>query len=270
MPWPIRSGPASPAPWSSWNSQSGRCAGRLELYIRRATACGRCSGCSTRRPVHGNRQRLAAAHAVGSDFPKRQDPLLHLVRQHLCMSRGPSGLPDVGNRPSVDQLITTPPGGNPTGKCNEAGKAPCKDGLVTHPESLLPTTYAMELGIMPTITIRCAWAITRFPISMARVQELSNEQPGVTRVGTGGFGDQHNTWAWSMAWFNDMLYVGTGRETNCVTSATSAIQLQTPSLYPPESAIARQTITICRCRPRSGNTIRRRISGPMCSNRRTH
>jgi hypothetical protein len=42
-----------------------------------------------------------------------------------------------------------------------------------------------------------------------------------------------------MAWFNNMLYVGTGREPNCVTAATSAIQLGRPVCIRPPSAIAR-------------------------------
>ena len=146
---------------------------------------------------------------------------------------GTSGCPTSETGPILT-TITTPPGGDPNGKCTVAGNAPCNDGLVTHPESLLPTTYAMELGIIANNHYQLRMGDSSFSYIKARVQELSNEQPGVARVGTGGFGDQHNTWAWSMAWYKNMLYVGTGRETYCVTAATSAIQLQTPSLYPPE------------------------------------
>lgn len=32
-----------------------------------------------------------------------------------------------------------------------------------------------------------------------------------------GFGDRHNSWAQSMAWWNDHLYVGTGRESLCTS-----------------------------------------------------
>ncbi len=131
------------------------------------------------------------------------------------------------------QLITTPPGGNPTGKCNQANTAPCEDGLVNHPETLLPTSYAMELGILPVNHYALRMGDNSFTFINGRIQDLWNEQPGFNRVATAGFGDQHNNWSWSMAWFNGMLYVGTGREPNCVTSATSAIQLQSPSLYPP-------------------------------------
>jgi len=142
------------------------------------------------------------------------------------------------------QQITTLPGGNPKGTCNGPDNnaplnAPCEDGLVNHPESLLPTTYAMELGILPVNHYLLRMGDNSFPFVNGVLQELSNQQPGVTKVATGGFGDQNNSWAWSMAWFtppgapNGMLYVGTGREPNCVTSATSAIQLGEKSLYPP-------------------------------------
>ena len=128
--------------------------------------------------------------------------------------------------------ITTPPGGKAT-PCGNPGNAPCNDGLVTRPESLLPTSYAMELGILAYNHYLLRMGDFSFALVNGVVQELSNQQPGVTRVAAGGFGDQHNNWSWSMAWFNNLLYVGTGREPNCVTSATSAIQLAIPSLYPP-------------------------------------
>jgi hypothetical protein len=128
--------------------------------------------------------------------------------------------------------LTTPSGGKAT-PCGKPGNAPCNDGLVTHPESLLPTTYSTELGVIAENHYLLRMGQFSFSFVNARVQELSNQQPGFSRVATGGFGDQNNSWSWSMAWFNNMLYVGTGREPNCVTSATSAIQLQSPSLYPP-------------------------------------
>lgn len=129
-------------------------------------------------------------------------------------------------------LITTPPGGKQT-PCGQTGNAPCNDGLVTHDETLLPSTYGMELGILAYNHYLLRMGDYSFNFINGVVQELSNQQPGVTRVGTGGFGDQNNSWSWSMAWFKNMLYVGTGREPNCVTSATSAIQLNIASLYPP-------------------------------------
>jgi len=112
-------------------------------------------------------------------------------------------------------------------------KAPKNDGLVTHPETLLPTTYAMELGVIAVNHYLLRMGDNSFSFVNARVLELHNQQPGFSKVATGGFGDQHNNWSWSMAWFNNMLYVGTGREPNCITSATSQIQIGAPGLYPP-------------------------------------
>ena len=128
--------------------------------------------------------------------------------------------------------ITTPQGGKAT-PCGAKGNAPCNDGLVTYPETLLPSTYGMELGIVPVNHYLLRMGDNAFPFINGHVQELSNQQPGVTLVGNNGFGDSHNNWAWSMAWFKNMLYVGTGRETACVTAATSAIQIGIASLYPP-------------------------------------
>lgn len=120
-----------------------------------------------------------------------------------------------------------------TGGAPPKGHAPVNDGLVTHPESLLPTTYAMELGVVHTNHYGMALGIYSFPFILGRVMQLENDQPGFAKIATGGFGNQHNTWAWTMAWFKGQLYVGTGREVYCVTSATSAVQLGIPGLYPP-------------------------------------
>jgi len=124
------------------------------------------------------------------------------------------------------QILTSITGGS---------SAPFNDGLVDHPETLLPTNYAMELGVVNCNHFALLQGSFSFSFVYANVIAQDNEQfgPGFARVGTGGFGDEHNTWAWSMVWFNNNLYVGTGREVYCVTSATSAIQLGLPGLYPP-------------------------------------
>lgn len=111
--------------------------------------------------------------------------------------------------------------------------APYNDGLVNHPETLLPTTYSMELGVIHSNHFGLFQGPNSFPFIQGRVMSIESEQPGFTMISTGGFGDQHNTWAWSMTWFNNKLYVGTGREVYCVTSATAAIKLGIPGLYPP-------------------------------------
>ena len=38
------------------------------------------------------------------------------------------------------------------------------------------------------------------------------ESTDFRKVASGGFGDRHNSYAWSMAWFRDRLYVGTNRD----------------------------------------------------------
>jgi hypothetical protein len=164
-------------------------------------------------------------------FQNAKIPFYTLSGNTFVCPGGPGTCP-TGTTGPILTTITTPKGGKAT-PCGQTGTAPCNDGLVTHPETLLPTAYSMELGVIANNHYQLRMGDSSFSYINARVQELSNEQPGVTRVASGGFGDQHNTWAWSMAWFNNMLYVGTGRETYCVTSATTAIQLATPSLYPP-------------------------------------
>ena len=129
----------------------------------------------------------------------------------------------------------------PTGQLLQAitgGKnSPPNDELVTEPETLLPTTYAMDLGVELVNHYQLRLGDNSWSMIYARVmaqESQQNGQPGLTRVATGGFGDQHNTEAWSMAWFNGQLYVGTGREVNCVAAADAALQAGIPTLYPPE------------------------------------
>jgi len=130
-------------------------------------------------------------------------------------------------------ILCTITGGtaNKTGGCQ--GGAPQNDGLVTEPESELPTTYAMQLGIINTNHYGMVQGVNSFSFIQGRVTQLENSQPGFNRISTGGFGDQHNTWNWSMAWFQGKLYVGTGREVYCVTSATAFVKIGAPGLYPP-------------------------------------
>src|SRR5205814_5728646 len=72
------------------------------------------------------------------------------------------------------------------------------------------------------------------PFIFGHVMAQETQQPGSSMISTGGFGDVHNTWAWSMQWFKGKLYVGTGREVACVTTATAMLQTGLP-LYPPPS-----------------------------------
>jgi len=111
--------------------------------------------------------------------------------------------------------------------------APKNDGLVTLPETILPTTYGMELGLLFYNHYLLRMGDYSWSFINGRVTELQAQQPQFTQIANGGFGDQHNNWAWSMAWFKNNLYVGTGREPNCITAEAEAIQIGIPSLYPP-------------------------------------
>jgi hypothetical protein len=44
--------------------------------------------------------------------------------------------------------------------------------------------------------------------------------PGVSILAQNGFGERDNSYAWSMSWFNGKLYVGTGRDEQCVEEQT--------------------------------------------------
>ena len=120
-------------------------------------------------------------------------------------------------------------------------KSPPNDQLVTEPETYLPTTYAMNMGVELNGHYQLRLGDHSFSMIYSRVMALENQQngqPGLTRVATNGFGDQANSEAWSMVWFTNasgvsQLYVGTGREVYCVTSADASILTGLPGLYPP-------------------------------------
>jgi hypothetical protein len=65
--------------------------------------------------------------------------------------------------------------------------------------------------------------------------------PGVGLLAQGGFGNFRNSFAWSMAWFRGKLYVGTGREVNCVENATVDYYLVLSERY------KRRPLTGARC-----------------------
>jgi triacylglycerol esterase/lipase EstA (alpha/beta hydrolase family) len=113
--------------------------------------------------------------------------------------------------------------------------APPNDGLVTQPETKLPTAYAMQLGVIHTDHFALRMGDNSFPFINARVMAQENQEPGAAMVSTNGFGDVHNTWAWSMQWFKGKLYVGTGREVACVTDAAAMLQTGVP-IYPPKDS----------------------------------
>ena len=107
------------------------------------------------------------------------------------------------------------------------------DGLVTVPGGQLPDSYALDLGLLTTNHFSAIQGSISGPAIFSRMiaQELNLNE--FTRVGTGGFGDDHNTWSWSMKWFQGKLYVGTGRDVNCFSLADNAVQTNNPGSYPP-------------------------------------
>jgi hypothetical protein len=165
-------------------------------------------------------------------FQNAKIPFYTVSGQTYTCVGGPGSCPTSFTGPILISITTAP--STSQGRCGATGAYfLCNDGLVTWPETLLPTTYAMELGRLFYNHYLLRMGDYSWSYVNARVTELQAEQPQFTQVANGGFGDQHNNWSWSMAWFNNNLYVGTGREPNCITSETSAIQLDIASLYPP-------------------------------------
>src|ERR1700733_6749398 len=48
-----------------------------------------------------------------------------------------------------------------------------------------------------------------------------------------GFGDRQNSWAWSMAWYNGNLLVGTARSEQCITDLSQHLIVPSQA-YPPK------------------------------------
>jgi hypothetical protein len=168
-------------------------------------------------------------------FRSQWDPLFqnaqipfYTVAGDICTNTGyPSKLSKPCQATGTGPILLTITGGT---------TAPPNDELVTEPETYLPASYAMALGVELEDHYQLRLGEYSFSMIYARVmaqESQQNGQPGLTRVATNGFGDQANTEAWSMAWFNDKLYVGTGREVYCVTNADAAIESGFPGLYPP-------------------------------------
>jgi hypothetical protein len=106
------------------------------------------------------------------------------------------------------------------------------DSLVPLSSVHLPYSYAMNVGQTNGNHYQMIEGTFTFPIINPIIQNLERQIPGFKRIATGGFGDDANTFTWSMKWFKGKLYVGTGREVNCITLLTSDVQNGT-HLYPP-------------------------------------
>ena len=105
------------------------------------------------------------------------------------------------------------------------------DGLIPVARTKLPSTYSKDLGEMLGNHFYIPQGNLSFSRIHAEMQFLEN-LPDFRLMASGGFGDRHNSFAWSMKWFKGKLYVGTGRAFLCVTAATSDRTAGT-HIYPP-------------------------------------
>lgn len=69
-----------------------------------------------------------------------------------------------------------------------------------------PAKIAIVASLALTMMVSCAQA--------------GASTPGVSTIAQNGFGDHNNSYAWSMYWFKGKLYVGTGRDEECMEGAT--------------------------------------------------
>ena len=120
--------------------------------------------------------------------------------------------------------------------------APCinvvcaNDGLVTVADTKLPQDYSSNLGTVRYPHFYTDSGAVSFPKIWSRILGLEIKYDEFERITAGdktdGFGlDPHSSWIWSAHWFNGKLYVGTGREVDCVSTLISDKNINT-NLYP--------------------------------------
>ncbi len=105
------------------------------------------------------------------------------------------------------------------------------DGFVPVPRGRLPAEWSTDLGEVKANHFDVNSGSETFAKINARLQALEYTLQQFTRIAANGFGDSHNTWMWSMEWFHGKLYVGTGREEQCLSMLTSDVQAGT-NIYP--------------------------------------
>jgi hypothetical protein len=109
------------------------------------------------------------------------------------------------------------------------------DGLVTVGESQLSPEYSNQLGVIATDHFEMNQGDKSFFKIRGRIEALETDTDVFQRVAVNGLtrfgGSPHNTWIWSAKWFNNKLYIGTGREELCLTLITSDVRAGTKS-YP--------------------------------------
>lgn len=110
------------------------------------------------------------------------------------------------------------------------------DGFVPVGRTKLSYEFGINLGTVAANHFNTDSGSVSIPKITGRIQAIRNTIDEFQRIAINGFarwgGDANNTWAWSMAWFKGKLYVGTGRQPDCITLLTSDVRLGT-SFYPP-------------------------------------
>ncbi len=126
--------------------------------------------------------------------------------------------------------------------------------LPTNPSFFRPT------GTMLLIAAGLLWGAPGN--SMAKLMTAADFVP----IAQDGFGDRHNSYAWSTRWWNGKLYVGTSRDTYCVQQATIVRFLpELFFLYPPNTDIGFECTDSPQDLPLSGE-----ISGDSARPEDTH
>ena len=108
------------------------------------------------------------------------------------------------------------------------------DGLVPANRTRLPDDFASNLGAVMANHFDVDAGEASFPRIAAVLRGIESAASQFQRAESAGFGDPHNTWIWSLEWFKGKLYVGTGREIQCISLANSDAAGQTGELkvYP--------------------------------------
>lgn len=109
------------------------------------------------------------------------------------------------------------------------------DGLVTVGETQLSPEYSNQLGVLGADHFEMNLGNRSFPKIRGRIEALETQTDEFKRLAVNGFarfgGSAHNTWIWSAKWFNNKLYVGTGREELCLSLLASDVRTGTTN-YP--------------------------------------
>lgn len=107
------------------------------------------------------------------------------------------------------------------------------DGLVTVGEAQLSPEYSNQLGVVGADHFQMNQGHWSFFKIRGRIEALETQTDEFKRIAVNGLskfgGSAHNTWIWSAKWFNNKLYVGTGREELCLTLLTSDVRAGTSS-----------------------------------------